>query len=83
MREFKNPYYDGPDCVCCPPKSLDKQVHRYKVVVVVLSVVVAILLAMLATMAGAGNGSQTTENCWDKYKNATEEQAIQACENHE
>jgi hypothetical protein len=20
MRDFKNPYYDGPDCVCCKPK---------------------------------------------------------------
>jgi chaperonin cofactor prefoldin len=21
MREFKNPYYDGPDCVCCKSKA--------------------------------------------------------------
>lgn len=20
MRDFKNPYYDGPDCVCCKDK---------------------------------------------------------------
>lgn len=22
MREFTNPTYDGPDCVCCKPKSI-------------------------------------------------------------
>ena len=25
MRDFKNPYYDGPDCVCCKSKVAEER----------------------------------------------------------
>jgi hypothetical protein len=28
VRDFKNPYYDGPDCVCCKDKLDAKQVRE-------------------------------------------------------
>ena len=25
MRDFKNPYYDGPDCVCCKTSNVERE----------------------------------------------------------
>ena len=32
MRDFKNPYYDGPDCVCCKSKATEEQDRIIKLI---------------------------------------------------